>query len=335
MLTEVLLFVVALVYSSTGHGGGSGYLAILLLTGFSATQAVPVALALNLFVATTALLAFHRAGGAAPRLLVPLVACGVPFAFLGGQLALPDPTVAWLVGPALLVAATLLVVRPQPGPRRIGWLPLGVAGAGLGLLAGVTGIGGGIYLTPILLLSGWAGKDRAAWTSAGFVLANSVAGLAARAPGLDVTELAPFLAPAILGGLIGSALGAFSFSPSGFRLVMAAVLALAGIKTLIRTQGVEIMLGTTEMIILVAVVVLLFGASAIPKLARSLGKAQGEYQKARSVFEDEISAAKRAASAAGDDVAGVDVRRAAGDLGIAIEGRSDEELRRLIRQRLA
>lgn len=235
MLVELVFLGVATLYSSTGHGGGSGYLALLLLVGLSPAAAAPIALTLNLFVASMALIAFHRAGGAAPRLALPIVAVSAPAAFLGGGLELGTTAVALVVGPALLIAAGLLAFRPEPKPRDVGVATLMAAGGIEGLVAGITGIGGGIYLTPLLLLAGWARKDEAAWTSALFILVNSVAGLGARALGDPSVMLGAidYLIPVTIGGLVGSVLGSFQFSPKGFRRAMAAVLAVAAGKVLL------------------------------------------------------------------------------------------------------
>ncbi len=236
MLVEGLLFLVAVLYSSTGHGGGTGYIAVLVLMGYAAADAAPVALALNLVVATTALVAFHRKGGARPRLLLPLAAAGVPLAIVGAVMPLSDHAVAWVMAPALLVAAGLLWFRPEARPRNVAWPALVGIGGGLGLLAGMTGIGGGIYLTPILLMAGWARKEEAAWVSAGFIVLNSAAGLAARmvagsAP--DVGVLLGFAVPVFAGGLLGSFLGAHRFSPVTYRRVLSAILSLATLKLVV------------------------------------------------------------------------------------------------------
>ncbi len=237
MLIELALFVVAALYSSTGHGGGSGYLALFILAGTAAPDAAVMALTLNLLVAGMPLATFHRAGGAAPRLLLPLVVCSIPFAYLGGHVPLSGAAVAWIMAPALLIAGGLLAFRPIPKPRRVGWIPLLAVGSGLGYLAGVTGIGGGIYLTPILLMTGWASKNEAAWTSAAFILINSATGLLARAPALSslptLLDLAGVVVPVLLGGLLGSTWGAFKFSRVAFDRAMATLLALAAFKLLL------------------------------------------------------------------------------------------------------
>ncbi len=233
MLLEVALLLVAILYSSTGHGGGTGYIAVLVLAGYAAADAAPVALALNLVVATTALVAFQRKGGAHPRLLLPLAVAGIPLAVVGSLMPLSPDAVAWVLAPALLIAAGLLWFRPEAHPRQVAWPVLVAIGAVLGLLAGMTGIGGGIYLTPILLMAGWARKQEAAWVSAGFIVLNSAAGLAARvaagsAP--DAGTLLGFAAPVLVGGLVGSFLGAGWFNPVAYRRVLSTILGLATLK---------------------------------------------------------------------------------------------------------
>lgn len=227
---------IALLYSSTGHGGASGYLAVLLLAGTATTNAVPIALLLNIFVAGIALVAFHQAGGQRFRLFIPLALAGAPMAVLGAMVPLPTPTLGWIIGPALLATAIALWLRPIQSPKAsVGWPSLMMVGSGLGFLAGLTGIGGGLYLTPVLLMTGWASKAEAAWTSAAFIVTNSTFGLLARvAAGHTIPAQAwTLVVPVAIGALLGSSLGSMRYSPMAYRRVMGIVVALGGVKAVL------------------------------------------------------------------------------------------------------
>lgn len=233
------ILAVAVLYSSVGHGGASGYLAVMALAGLAPATMRPAALALNLFVAGLAAWQFARAGWFAWRLFWPFAATSIPLAAVGGALSLPDPVYKRIVGIALLFAAWHLFrtagraheagVRP-PAPA----LAL-ATGAGLGLLAGLTGVGGGIFLSPLLLAAGWAGAKETAAVSALFILVNSAAGLAAflATGGSPPVELWPLAPAAAAGGAAGSAAGALRLRGAAIRRLLAGVLLLAGVKFLL------------------------------------------------------------------------------------------------------
>jgi uncharacterized membrane protein YfcA len=239
-ILAALVLGVALLYSSVGHGGASGYLAVMALMGLAPAVMRPTALALNILVAGLGTWHFARAGHFSWRLFWPLAATSIPFAALGGALALPDHLYKWVVGAVLLVAAVHLFrtaarahhpgVRPPPW-----WLAL-VAGAALGLLSGLTGVGGGIFLSPLLLAAGWAGARETAAVSAAFILVNSMAGLGgfASARGdLPGAEIAILGLAAGVGGFAGSRLGSRRLARPTIRRILALVLVLAGIKFLL------------------------------------------------------------------------------------------------------
>ena len=169
-----------MLYSSVGHAGASGYIAVMSLLSLAPEVIKPTALSLNILVGSIATWQFYRAGHFSWSLFWPFAALAVPCAFIGGQLNLPTQLFKVLLGLVLLYSAMRFFVQSKQSrqihePPRTQAL---VAGAGIGFLSGLTGTGGGIFLTPLLLLMGWADAKRAAAVSALFVLLNSIAGLA-------------------------------------------------------------------------------------------------------------------------------------------------------------
>jgi uncharacterized membrane protein YfcA len=170
-----LFFAAAILYSSVGHAGASAYLAAMALVGMAPDSMRPTALALNVFVSTIVVVRFSRAGHLPWRQLVPLVGGSIPMAFVGGLIDLPGEIYRPLVAAVLLAGALRLATARPGGAERADADVPGVAGvasgAGIGLLAGLTGTGGGIFLTPLLVLAGWAGTRGAAGLSVVLVLA--------------------------------------------------------------------------------------------------------------------------------------------------------------------
>jgi len=185
MVTESLLllatgvFFIALLYSSVGHAGASGYIAVMTLLGLAPAEIKPIALALNILVATIGTWQFWRAGHFSWSLFWPFALLSVPFAFLGGYLNLPTHVFKVVVGIVLLVSAAQFLLRPPAeGETQAPARPVAMGvGAGLGLLSGLTGTGGGIFLTPLLIFLRWARTKAASATSALFILLNSISGL--------------------------------------------------------------------------------------------------------------------------------------------------------------
>ncbi len=231
-----LFFAAAVLYSSVGHAGASAYLAAMALVGVAATTMRPTALVLNLFVASIVVVRFARAGHLPWRSLLPLAAGSVPMAYLGGSIQLPGDVYRPLVAIALLAGAWRLATAPaatDDGDRSGVPLVAGVVtGAAIGLLAGLTGTGGGIFLTPLLVLAAWTGTRDAAGLSGAFILVNSVAGLAGLASaGASLSPaISLWVASVVIGGLIGSWLGAAHFSILNLRRALAFVLVLAAAK---------------------------------------------------------------------------------------------------------
>jgi len=236
LLLAALFLVAALLYGSVGHAGASAYLASMALVGVAPEVMKPTALVLNILVASIVTIRFARAGYVRPLALLPFLVGSVPAAFIGGGLTLPTTLYRPLVGAVLLVAAARFGWTASNAgadfPPRAPWPGAVASGAGIGLLAGLTGTGGGIFLTPLLLAAGWAGTRFAAGTSAAFILANSVSGLAGNLA--SVGSLPPaiplWLGAAAVGGAIGSQLGSRRMPAPWIRRALAVVLLVAGLK---------------------------------------------------------------------------------------------------------
>lgn len=236
ILLSSLIFIAALLYSSVGHGGASGYLAAMALFGLAPAVMKPTALSLNVFVAGIAAIQFYRAKCFSWSVLLPFVITSIPFAFLGGALSLPNPFYRKIVGLVLLFAAFQLFRYTQRATavalKPIPIFPAILLGAGIGLLSGLTGVGGGIFLSPLLLFMGWADARQTAGVSAAFILVNSAAGIMGHVASVkSLPDSIPFLiAAAVFGGLIGSGFGSRRFSNIGLRRLLAVVLVIAAAK---------------------------------------------------------------------------------------------------------
>ena len=251
MILTFIVGIIAFVYATVGHAGATGYIAVMTLFGISADMIRPVALSLNIVVGLITTIQFTRAGFVRLELIVPLVCGSMPAALLGGWLLLPLPLVQALVGCILLLSAVRVGrVEESRGSattstRMSSKSSLFFLGVILGFLSGLTGVGGGVFLTPTLLAMRLADVKRVAATSAVFILVNSVAGLTGWiAAGNTFPEVAPrFIVVVIAGGLLGSYLGAFCLSPRILRRCMAGVLVLAGVKLLLHAT-VDFWLGS-------------------------------------------------------------------------------------------
>lgn len=242
-LLTLLIFVVSALYAAVGHAGASGDIAAMGLVGVPAPLMKPIALILNLFVASIGTYKFHRAGFFRWPLFWPFTLASVPFAFLGGHITLPSHLYRPLVGAVLLFAAARLLFltfraakdQQEAPPTPIPLLAALAAGALIGLLSGLTGVGGGIFLSPLLLLMGWASTREAAAVSVAFILANSIAGLAGNLTVLHAlpTRLILLLIPAAaLGGFLGAEFGSRRLRPLLIRRLLALALTIAGAKML-------------------------------------------------------------------------------------------------------
>src|SRR5216683_4609436 len=215
----VLLFLaiglIAFLYSTVGHAGASGYIAVMTLWGIAPTTIRPTALVLNILVASIGAFQFWRAGHFTWKLFWPFALLSVPTAYLGGYLQPSASVLRILIGVVLLFSAARLVLRRSDPPETFApSRPTAISvGAGLGFLSGLTGTGGGIFLTPLLLFCRWAHIRQAAAVSALFILVNSVGGLIGYFTAVySVPKLGIMLAiPAIIGGATGSHLGSRRF----------------------------------------------------------------------------------------------------------------------------
>lgn len=239
LVLAALLFLAALLYASVGHGGGSGYLAAMAFMGVSPALMKPAALSLNILVAGLGTWRYASRGCFSWPLFWPFALASVPMAFVGGMARLPDALYKPVVGAVLLFAAWRMwhgskSYGAQTGsPPRIA-IAL-VAGAVLGLLSGLTGVGGGIFLSPLILMMAWAGARQTAGVSAAFILVNSMAGLAGHlARGASLPDnLAWWAVAAVAGGWIGAELGSKRLARPMMIKLLALVLAVAGLKMLV------------------------------------------------------------------------------------------------------
>jgi hypothetical protein len=228
---------IALLYSSVGHAGASGYIAVMSLFGIAPHEIKPTALALNILVAAIATSEFYRAGHFRWPLFWPFAVLSVPMAFVGGYLDLPTHAFKILVGAILLLSAVQLIVRPpaehEPKPPR---KPVALgAGAGIGLLSGLTGTGGGIFLTPLLIFLRWARTRTASGVSAPFILLNSIAGLGGNVSATQSLPAfaLPLAAAVVVGGWVGSHFGSRRLPHVTIKRLLAAVLLIAGTKLIV------------------------------------------------------------------------------------------------------
>jgi len=237
-LVGTLVFVGATLAATVGHGGASTYLAAMALFSLAPPAMRASALVLNLLVAGLAVVRFAHARALPWRTIAPFVIGSVPFAWLGGTLALPEPLHARVLGVVLLVAsAQLLAMPPAPDDAALRFLHPGGAlalGSALGLLSGLTGVGGGIFLSPLLVLGRFARPREASGASAAFIWLNSAAALLARPAALDAlpSALTVWAVAAVVGGALGARYGSRHASPRVLRRLLGVVLAIAALKLL-------------------------------------------------------------------------------------------------------
>ncbi len=238
LILALLFLVVGALYSSVGHAGASGYLAVMALMGVDPLIMRPTALAINVLVAAIAFVQFARAGHFSWRLFWPFALASVPAAFIGGSIHVPPGPLKVAIGIVLLLSAarmawTALWPPATPTPPRGPALPVALSCGGvIGLISGITGTGGGIFLSPMMLFFNWADIKRTAATASLFILVNSLSGLGGQATtGWTPTPaLAVLAVAACAGGLIGSSLGSRVLAQRVLRFVLAAVLLIAGAK---------------------------------------------------------------------------------------------------------
>lgn len=236
VMIALLMGLAAALYSTVGHGGASAYLAIMALFAVAPETMRPTALALNLLVAGFGSWRYWRAGQTNLRLLLLFAATAVPAAIIGGGIKIAPEIYRPLVGVLLWVAALRLFWQPS----QIAWQELRPVsakvalpvGALLGLLAGLTGTGGGIFLSPLIILFGWEDARRTSGVVAGFILLNSIAGLAGNVASVRAlpAELPIFALAVVLGAIVGTWLGAGRLPKPRLLQGLGLVLVIAGIK---------------------------------------------------------------------------------------------------------
>ena len=235
----IFFFGIALLYAMIGHGGASGYLATMSLLDMSLKSIRPTALALNLIVSLISFISFARAGHFRFNTFWPFALGSVPMAYLGGSLGLNDLPFKIMLGLFLLFASARmmgLLRMSRIKQRKFNvFIALGI-GAVLGLFSGLIGIGGGIILSPIILLLGWADVKTTAATSALFIFVNSAAGLWGMAQGWPEFHSALFsmTGAVLIGGLVGGYLGSSRFSSARVQWVLSVVLLVAAVKLLLQ-----------------------------------------------------------------------------------------------------
>ena len=238
VLIALALLVVAAMYSSVGHGGASGYLAVLSLTSFATMEEVWLkqqAWSLNLIVAAIAFYHYQRSGHHIPRITTVFVLASIPMAFAGGYFLIEGAIYDVLLSITLIWASVRLFRADSNfDEESVENLPLSQAvpaGAGIGLLSGIIGVGGGIFLSPLLLLKRWTTPKTAAATAALFIWLNSAAALTGSYLSgewlVEIDTIAPFGSAVLIGGFIGSKLGADLIPQRAVRIVLVVVLMLA------------------------------------------------------------------------------------------------------------
>ncbi len=277
----LLFFVIAFLYSAVGHGGASGYLALMSILQVAPEHMKPVALILNLVVSGIAFIQFYRQGHFLWRLFLPIAALSIPMAYLGGFTPLKDDVYQFGLGVFLLVSVVLLNINlrgrislKNDDDKRVladnasqlsreYLLAAAVMGGGIGYVSGLLGIGGGILLSPVLLLLGWTQQKQTAAMGAAFIFVNSMSGLVgfvqqhplwesaaekvSGVAGQAITDgsvleiywlsvlmiVGALITPVILGGVAGSWYGSKKFSHRGMKGILSVVLLIAAIKLLL------------------------------------------------------------------------------------------------------
>lgn len=237
ILFYILLFSVAFLYSSVGHGGASGYLALMAI--FSITPAVmkPTALLLNLFVSAVSFVQFYRGKHFNWQLFLPFAIASVPMAFAGGLITIEADLYKRMLGGLLLIPAARFIFFADTWPhelRKSNWLLSLITGAAIGFVSGLIGIGGGIILSPVLLLLRWTDMKQTAAISALFIFVNSLSGLAGQlTKGIHFSpDMYAYVAVAFTGGICGAYYGSLRFKQNILKYVLAAVLLVAAGKLL-------------------------------------------------------------------------------------------------------
>jgi hypothetical protein len=231
-----IFFVISVIYSAAGFGGGSSYLAVLALFPLEFTEVRMLALLCNIVVVSGSVLVFYRHGFLNFRKVLPLILWSVPFAYLGGRLKISEEIFFIILGITLLIAAVLMLVNNDEKKIKLPDYTNGIIGGGIGFLSGLVGIGGGIFLSPLLYLSRWAEAKIIATTTACFILVNSISGLIGQIStngfNLDFKLTTLLLITVLIGGQIGSRLTATKINPKIVRKITAFLILFVAVKLL-------------------------------------------------------------------------------------------------------
>ncbi|WP_312422509.1 sulfite exporter TauE/SafE family protein [Epilithonimonas sp.] len=234
----IILFVIAALYAAVGHGGASGYLALMALYGVAPKEMKPTALVLNLFVSMTSFMQYYRGGHFKLRIFLPIAIASIPLAFVGGMIHIEDVLYKRILGVLLLFPVFRFFFFKSPDDKDLKepnlYLSL-IFGGVIGLFSGMIGIGGGILLSPVLILLKWTNQKQTAAISAAFIFVNSVSGLG----GMLTKEISftndmwMYVVCAFAGGLLGSYLASSKLNQNGIKYVLAVVLLMAAYKLII------------------------------------------------------------------------------------------------------
>lgn len=238
-LLTLFIFIGAILYSSVGHGGASAYLAVMALFGLSPALMKPIGLVLNILVSSIATIRFYKAKCFSWSIFLPVSLAAIPFAYIGGSITVPSHWYKVIAGMILLFSSIRLFTYKPAEDKPLNRMPLGsaiIAGSIIGFLSGLVGVGGGIFLSPLLLFMGWSTVKMTSGISAAFIFVNSISGLLGHSSSLyDLPVYLPFLAiAAVAGGIIGSRYGSKQMVQHTTILrLLAVVLLIAGLKLIL------------------------------------------------------------------------------------------------------
>jgi len=237
LFTFTLFFIIAVLYSSVGHAGASGYLAVMALLSFAPDSIKPTSLVLNIIVAAIASYKYIQAGYFDKKLFLAFIFTSIPAAFIGGYITMDPKYFRLLAGIFLIISAIMLLLNAylKPSERESKAMPLSIGlglGFVIGIVSGLVGVGGGIFLSPILIIANWTTPKKASGIAALFILVNSIAGLGGKLTVLTHLDKNIFywIPAVVVGGIIGSYMGANKFSNKVIKVCLFIILLLAGLK---------------------------------------------------------------------------------------------------------
>ena len=238
LIISFCLLLGAVLYTSVGHAGASIYIAIMALFNVANPIIKPTALVLNIVISSFTSWRFIKKGFFDFKVLMPIAVSAIPFAFLGGYINAPNHIYKTIVGIILIISAVSLIVGKNNTDTNVKSPPLIlaiIAGAAIGFLAGLTGTGGGIFLSPLVLFLGWSNVKNASGISAIFILLNSIFGLMGNFASVQnlPTQLPLYIIATILGAIIGTTLGIRFYSANAVKKALALVLVIAGLKLML------------------------------------------------------------------------------------------------------